>query len=43
MPIQVLLAALVEHELLVVYPQRKLYDMVIAYHATLRVEPGPLP
>jgi bifunctional DNA-binding transcriptional regulator/antitoxin component of YhaV-PrlF toxin-antitoxin module len=40
---QVLLAALVEHELLVVYPQRKLYDMVIAYHATLRTEPAPSP
>lgn len=33
---QVLLAALLEHDMLVIYPQRRLYDMVIAYHASLR-------
>lgn len=31
---QVLLAALVEHDLLVVYPQHVLHEMVIAYHAS---------
>jgi hypothetical protein len=40
---QVLLAALVEHQLLVIYSQRRLYDMVVAYHATLQSEPGSLP
>lgn len=40
---QLLLAALVEHGLLVIYPQGRLYDMVIAYHATLQAEPGTLP
>ncbi|MGV9362061.1 hypothetical protein [Amycolatopsis sp. NPDC003731] len=40
---QVFLAALLEHKLLVIYPQRRLYDMVLAYHATLRAEPGSLP
>jgi hypothetical protein len=40
---QVFLAALVEHKLLVIYPQRRLYDMVIAYHTTLQSEPGSLP
>ncbi|WP_329045587.1 hypothetical protein OG738_28985 [Amycolatopsis sp. NBC_01488] len=40
---QVFLAALLEHKLLVIYPQRRLYDMVLAYHATLRTEPGSLP
>ncbi|WP_290050067.1 hypothetical protein [Amycolatopsis solani] len=37
---QVLLAALIEHELLVIYPQRRLYDMVITYHASLQPEPA---
>ncbi|WIX92589.1 hypothetical protein [Amycolatopsis sp. DG1A-15b] len=40
---QVFLAALLEHKLLVIYPQRRLYDMVLAYHATLHAEPGSLP
>lgn len=40
---QVFLAALLEHKLLVIYPQRRLYDMVLAYHATLRTEPGSRP
>jgi hypothetical protein len=40
---QLLLAALIEHELLVIYSQRRLYDMVIAYHDILRAEPGKLP
>jgi hypothetical protein len=40
---QLLLAALIEHELLVIYPQQRLYDMVLAYHATLQAEPGSLP
>ncbi|MBE1493130.1 hypothetical protein H4696_000230 [Amycolatopsis lexingtonensis] len=40
---QVLLAALVEHQLLVIYSQRRLYDMVVAYHATLQPEPSSLP
>jgi hypothetical protein len=40
---QVLLAALVEHQLLVIYSQRRLYDMVVAYHATLQPETGSLP
>ncbi|MEV6871746.1 hypothetical protein [Amycolatopsis sp. NPDC051128] len=39
---QMLLAALVEHQLLVIYSQRRLYDMVVAYHATLQPEPGSL-
>jgi hypothetical protein len=40
---QVFLAALLEHKLLVVYPQRRFYDMVLAYHATLQAEPGSRP
>ncbi|WP_410596507.1 hypothetical protein [Amycolatopsis sp. lyj-23] len=40
---QVLLAALIEHEVLVIYPQRRLYDMVIAYHASLQAKSAPLP
>ncbi|WP_410676320.1 hypothetical protein [Amycolatopsis sp. cmx-4-68] len=40
---QIFLAALLEHKLLVIYPQRRLYDMVLAYHATLQAEPGSLP
>ncbi|WP_326952268.1 hypothetical protein [Amycolatopsis sp. NBC_01286] len=40
---QVFLAALLEHKLLVIYPQRRLYDMVLAFHATLQTKPGSLP
>ena len=40
---QLLLAALVEHELLVIYPQRRLHDMIIAYHEALQVELDTLP
>ena len=36
---QVLLAALPEHELLVVYPQHVLHEMVTAYHAELASTP----
>ncbi|MFJ9782472.1 hypothetical protein ACIRSS_23020 [Amycolatopsis sp. NPDC101161] len=40
---QVFLAALLEHKLLVIYPQRRLYDMVLAYHDTLQVQPNSRP
>lgn len=40
---QLLLAALVEYGLLVIYPQRRLYDMVIAYHEALQAQPGHFP
>jgi hypothetical protein len=40
---QVFLAALLEHKLLVIYPQRRLNDMVLAYHATLQAEPAHCP
>ncbi|WP_410628408.1 hypothetical protein [Amycolatopsis sp. cmx-8-4] len=36
---QVLLAALVEHDLLVVYPQHVLHEMVTAYHTDLASTP----
>lgn len=38
---QVLLATLTEHDLLIIYPQRVVHEMITDYHAELEDRPSP--